>query len=224
MKNIKTYEEAIIEALSPDIVLKRKLFKAVDKRDIFSMSSLIDHQGVDVNSRNNIMETPLHRAIMNHNLGATKFLLDRGADPNARDRNGWAPIHWAEYENEFMLLLDRGADPTVKNRDGRTPLHQCGFRKVNDNYDKRIDMLIDNGAKIDEEDAQGFTPLKICKKFKNEPAAKSLIMRGASVFKAFDDLDELSDFFAGDVSWLPESPIKKTFQRTYRSEDLFGED
>jgi ankyrin repeat protein len=55
-----------------------------------------------------------------------KVLLERGADPNAANAHGWAPLHQAGYSGLPLLarmLLDAGARPdTFARGDGGTPL------------------------------------------------------------------------------------------------------
>ena len=54
-----------------------------------------------------------------------QLLLDRGADIDARDKNGWAPLHFAaafsEVPTVVELLLDRGADATTRDSEGKVP-------------------------------------------------------------------------------------------------------
>lgn len=53
-----------------------------------------------------------------YGLLMTKFLLDRGADPNVTSQEWGTPLHLAVYAknpNIVKLLLDAGADPTARS-------------------------------------------------------------------------------------------------------------
>jgi len=57
-------------------------------------------------------------------LPAIRYLVEEhGADVNARDLNGYSPLHHAAArgDNELILyLIEHGADPTVVSRRGQT--------------------------------------------------------------------------------------------------------
>ena len=63
-----------------------------------------------------------------------KALLDRGADPQARDKNGWTPLHLAAQFNRnpavVTLLLDRGADPQGTRQERRDAWIGCPVTSV----------------------------------------------------------------------------------------------
>jgi ankyrin repeat protein len=119
-------------------------------------------------------KTALHNACENNKLDAARFLLDSGANVNAKtspddDGVGFAgmtdvwdvtPLHFAvevfDYVDMVRLLMDRGANVHSKDSEGRTALyvasssqHQLGV----------IQLLLDRGANINDATNDGETPL-----------------------------------------------------------------
>jgi ankyrin repeat protein len=66
----------------------------------------------------------IHRHVPHGWLPAVKYLVEElGADVNARDHNGYTPVHHAAArgDNELILyLVERGADVTAVSRRGQT--------------------------------------------------------------------------------------------------------
>jgi len=84
---------------------------------------------VDVAADNPMRVQPLHSAAA-HSDPATataigQLLLEAGADPNATQQKGFAPLHEAALNGNMALaglLLEFGANPTQENEDGETPI------------------------------------------------------------------------------------------------------
>jgi ankyrin repeat protein len=93
--------------------------------DVESARSLIAG-GADVNAiaRNaSLVVAPIHSAAASRQNETVRVLLDAGADPNARQENGFVALHAAAQHGDrelAELLLERGADPSAATDDGRT--------------------------------------------------------------------------------------------------------
>ena len=154
------------------------------------------------------------------NLEEVKSLLDRGANVNAEGVYKWTPLHRAALNGHTevaRLLIDRGANVNAENGAKQPPLHKAalnGHREV-------AKLLIDRGARVDAEDVDKDTPLHWATSRGHIEVARLLILHGADPFRAFDGLDEIIEFFKGDIGWMPEE-LKAKLERRVRSRGAFG--
>lgn len=141
---------------------------------------------------------------------ALRFLR-RGADPNARSRNGWTALHEAFLRGPDIhrILLDAGADPAATDNWGKSPLHLVagsGEQGV-------IPMLVDAGADLDLLDGNGKTPLHLAIEHFEENAARvaELLEAGADPSLRTEDGDTPLHLAAGAAPW-PESSVGSVVQ------------
>lgn len=93
-------------------------------------------------------------------LNVLRDLLKKGADPNCDDYNGLSPLHYAcvnHFDKAVELLVEYGADVNKKSADGLTPFTlltrfflDYSYHKHEKSFKKIIDILIKNGANIDD--------------------------------------------------------------------------
>jgi cytohesin len=67
----------------------------------------------------------LLEAARNDDLIKVQKALENGANPNVKDKDGDAPLHFAAFKGHVdvaRLLLERGADPRIADNKGHIPL------------------------------------------------------------------------------------------------------
>jgi ankyrin repeat protein len=164
------------------------LYLAARNGDIERARELIA-QGHDVNKRPRFTRstTPLLCVLRSRydavptKLDMVQFLVDYGADLEARDGDGWTPLHSAVYNSDFLIfkfLLFRGADIAAKTKLGRTVLHTIVLQ---DHPPAWVNLVFatteDARTLLSMKDHNGDTPLH---------HAKSLVSAKALVEYGFD--------------------------------------
>lgn len=100
--------------------------------------------------------SPLIRACINNRLQAAQWLLEWGADANAKDITGKTPLHFvAECTDnaQFVeLLLNNGADINIKAPFGLTPIQ---LAQINSHW-KAANKLLEYGAIVEKTDLTPF--------------------------------------------------------------------
>jgi ankyrin repeat protein len=132
-----------------------------------------------VRARNRRGAEPLHYAAdggpdagyrdSNAQRDLISYLIDAGAEPNALDKSGVAPLHRAvraRSSSAVSTLIDSGADPLLMNKSGSTPLHlavqntgksNSGSVAAKEEQHRIIVLLLGHGASPADPDAKGKT-------------------------------------------------------------------
>ena len=109
------------------------------------------------------------------------ILIEKGANVNEKDKNGWTLLYWAcsmGLTDIATVLIDKGANMNEKFNNGYTMLHWACSTGLNN----VAMMLIAKGAMVNETDNIGSTPLhKACNYEDNPEVAFKLIEKGANI-------------------------------------------
>lgn len=152
-------------------------------------SALLDYVGEELEGDPSLAEvrfsgrTLLHAASGAGSLTIVELLLRLGADPNATDGGGHAPLYSVGNEcttgGEVVRVLVR-AGAKVDGREGVkhcTALHMAARR----GNVEAAEALLDCGADIEARDSVGDTPLRRAVNCGKTAVAASLISRGANL-------------------------------------------
>jgi quinoprotein dehydrogenase-associated probable ABC transporter substrate-binding protein len=126
----------------------------------------------------------LSNAVLAADIPRIKLLVEKkGTDVNARDAQGYAPIHTAARNRHPDLveeLADLKADLNAEDGDGMTPLLHAAAR----NHVPTVQKLLARGADINRPGRQGYPPLAVAIAEAKYEVAKALLDAGADVNSA----------------------------------------
>ncbi|KPI35032.1 putative ankyrin repeat protein [Cyphellophora attinorum] len=130
------------------------------------ITQLLLDAGASVHVRPTGKNTMLEVAVSQHESDLFKTILEKGADPNERNRNGDTPLSLFLSHGRSMstsnlapivrLLLDRGANPNARNGKGETSLSIA----VRNSLPSVVPLLLQrNNLDINAKDSKGNSPL-----------------------------------------------------------------
>ncbi|MDA8085716.1 MAG: ankyrin repeat domain-containing protein, partial [Nitrospiraceae bacterium] len=93
-------------------------------------------------------------------LKSVEVLIKQGADVNAKNNNGYTPLHRAAefgHKDVAQTLIAHGADVNAKDNNGDTPLHEAAEGGQAD----IVKLLIAHGADINARDNAGRIPMQV---------------------------------------------------------------
>jgi len=129
-------KHVVLNAVSPDAVSNarppakpkrpdpRQLLAASLRGDLRTVQQLVK-QRVNIHYANSDRETALHMAASRGHLAVVIFLIQSGANMNARTVGNWIPLHHAvrfNRQNVANYLMAKGAPAYYKTSDGLSSL------------------------------------------------------------------------------------------------------
>ncbi|XP_014294505.1 putative ankyrin repeat protein RF_0381 isoform X2 [Halyomorpha halys] len=134
------------------------------------------NNGVDVNSENSMMETPLSRSISRGHIETAIILFERGANLKHKDKRGKNFLHIANKLPLLEWLVQNKLDINGKDNLGRTPLHDAA---ESFNLEKAC-FLLEHGADLEAQDHCGCTPLYTAARIGKTEFVRLLLSKGAN--------------------------------------------
>jgi len=115
------------------------------------------------------------------NVWQVELLLQKGANINATNKQGFTPLFMAAGKGQrdtVMLLLDKGADVNLRNKyNGATGL----IIAAEEGHSEIVAALLNKGANINATANNGYTALMIAVQAGKKDAAQTLVAHGADV-------------------------------------------
>ena len=165
---------------------------------LLGITRTLVERNADINARDSYGKTPLYRIMENTHpasekifLDVAKFLLEHGADADAKDDDDSTALHTASFRGGVkvvQLMLDHGANIHVRNKQGQTPLHRAMDEFTDKLFPTQIDAYLDgaqcllaHGADVDALDDDHATPLHVASRWDCAKAVQILLEHGASV-------------------------------------------
>ncbi|KAJ6172408.1 hypothetical protein N7470_001475 [Penicillium chermesinum] len=169
----------------PSIPIGEDIMQLARIGEIGAMQNLFNTKKLSANYRDEEGITPLHWAALNNQYAMCKFLLDSGADVNAKGGESVAtPAMWATQRSLYYivdLLLQYGADPLLTDVQGFNMFH---LATVDGNAFLLL-LLLQQELPVDETDPLGHTGL-MWAAYKGYPVCVDLFLRWGANANAVD--------------------------------------
>jgi ankyrin repeat protein len=178
----------------------------------FEMIKLLIDRGANVKAVDDTHHTPLHLAT---NQETAELLIDAGADVNAKTkRTGETPLYGAArnaaqgasksydiYLALAKILIAKGADPNLKLKSGsmiednephrakvgETALHAVARSFSQKHATEVCELLLTYGAKVNEPNAKGQSPLDEALANERNETAETLLKHGGKSAKVIEN-------------------------------------
>lgn len=135
--------------ISERVIAMGTIHSAVERGELAKVREFVRKNPKCVNEvSKELTIQPLHVAAWQNRIKIAKFLIEKGANVNARGDGGRTPLHYAAYHGNarcVTLLISNKADVDAKRDDNFTP----AFVAVRNGHPRIAKCLIESGAEYD---------------------------------------------------------------------------
>lgn len=151
-----------------------KFLEAVKEREGDEATAMLSKPGTQIVNTRDITsgDTGLHIVVARSDVLWIRFLLQRGADPNIRNKKGVTPLQLAtslSFTEGVEALIKGGASVNVADQTGETPL----IAAVHSRNVPLVRLLLEKGADPDRNDNSG----RSARDYMKLQAGNSLLMQ-----------------------------------------------
>ncbi len=222
-----TSRDALTRRVSMD-ALKSVLF-GTDPDRTPEVLGLLEAAGLDPNMADQEGWALLHSSVMSDRIDVASWLLEHGADVNARGRRGSTVLHCLsnpmdnpvapeKHADWIELFVRYGVDLDAQNANGDTAL--C-YAALSDRQHKLLVALVEHGADFDIGNNEGNAPLSHAWQHAAVKNREYLRARGARLysyeFPAANDAAACRAILSGDLAAVASIPLEalgRTIART----------
>lgn len=201
---------------SIDDKAKSELFEAIDKGNLDAVKKIIHKYKDALEVKDYRDRTPLLRAIYANNLDIAEFLINAGANVNAKDEYNNSALVFAidkGYASLIELLIEKGARI---NGNGTPPL----IRAAAKNDKKAVVILLEHGADLDACNSDNKTAIDVAREKNNKDLVLLLQeykeLQSMAALKPKEKLKDLAGPIPTEVLYLIEFGANKTIRDRYK--------
>ncbi|WP_375434037.1 ankyrin repeat domain-containing protein [uncultured Hymenobacter sp.] len=133
---------------------------SIRKGNALEAEQLLLQVGID--ACDGYLRTALLWATFYGNPNILRWLIDKGANVNHQDKNGYCALHFAGQEKQFEcaeLLITKGASLELPDFHGNTPIWTALFNSKDDQ--RVVNLYIQNGSNLDHHNKYDKTPRQL---------------------------------------------------------------